>query len=784
MTPPIAVDWDALKQEWRERGTDAIRGKLVELNLISDTSLDFLGDALMGESIWQHALARRGDTSLLAYFVFVWGMSMWEFTSDHNEVRTKVANARNGYLRGYHRATELANADDLKGAARRESLKKYVQEERNLVHLIFDSLTMPVDLARTPIENKPPDEVSGALLLDAMNVESAVYSGSLVATQVRATAISELCDELLAYDLIDTEGCPDGIRGLLREVVGAHRKYYGCVALAADALQRAARDGAEALPVLDVAIERLTKVQRGLGDDVYSSELPAYRVALTAWRDRLRRRTPAVLLDSIAITTLYPFALPDVDGKEAQRIARRRGRSATFSGLPASEPYELQLTDIWTWGGRRRELNSTIGLPMPALAAQLHDEAAAAHNYDVELRFNDLGNHYLRVHLVLSDPSPNDINQALRRATTYSGAQLVESSGQPWDSIADYAKQVIIGVESWIRENREAKSATDETGSESKYEFKPDFDYHVVVSLDGAHVLGSDWKRREAKKEEILRDYGSLLLQMLNRETTTLDEWICWSRPKVIPNLLGEACFPGDFAIGTESTTVLYMPSTPRWARSGYQEVAEFAASFPPLIYQTRTVLDNKLDRADRFTQTDDDNDIDRQEAELNDMRTGLHETLEVIRKIRTYLVPSQLLSLRAEGAFLDQLYQRSRLPELRDDIDGYLEMGRTSIDRMNTHEARLHDHRNRKYQNTVQIILFLVGTFSFSSVAALFLTVWYGSNIPGKDTDPPIDSTWSWHYWDAVWVIAAYLVVVGVGYWYLYKRSKPKTAAAKTTSS
>jgi hypothetical protein len=782
MTPPIAVDWDALKQEWRERGTDAIRGKLVELNLISDTSLDFLGDALMGESIWQHALARRGDTSLLAYFVFVWGMSMWEFTSDHNEVRTKVANARNGYLRGYHRATELANADDLKGAARRESLKKYVQEERNLVHLIFDSLTMPVDLARTPIENKPPDEVSGALLLDAMNVESAVYSGSLVATQVRATAISELCDELLAYDLIDTEGCPDGIRGLLREVVGAHRKYYGCVALAADALQRAARDGAEALPVLDVAIERLTKAQRGLGDDVYSSELPAYRVALTAWRDRLRRRTPAVLLDSIAITTLYPFALPDVDGKEAQRIARRRGRSATFSGLPASEPYELQLTDIWTWGGRRRELNSTIGLPMPALAAQLHDEAAAAHNYDVELRFNDLGNHYLRVHLVLSDPSPNDINQALRRATTYSGAQLVESSGQPWDSIADYAKQVIIGVESWIRENREAKSATDETGSDSKYEFKPDFDYHVVVSLDGAHVLGSDWKRREAKKEEILRDYGSLLLQMLNRETTTLDEWICWSRPKVIPNLLGEACFPGDFAIGTESTTVLYMPSTPRWARSGYQEVAEFAASFPPLIYQTRTVLDNKLDRADRFTQSDDDNDIDRQEAELNDMRTGLHETLEVIRKIRTYLVPSQLLSLRAEGAFLDQLYQRSRLPELRDDIDGYLEMGRTSIDRMNTHEARLHDHRNRKYQNTVQIILFLVGTFSFSSVAALVLTVYYGSTIPGGDTKE--DAPQNWHYWDAVWVIAAYFFVVGVGYWYLYKRSKPKTAAAKTTSS
>jgi hypothetical protein len=59
MTPPIAVDWDALKQEWRKCGTDGIRGKLVELNLISDTSLDFLGDALMGESIWLQRTQRR-----------------------------------------------------------------------------------------------------------------------------------------------------------------------------------------------------------------------------------------------------------------------------------------------------------------------------------------------------------------------------------------------------------------------------------------------------------------------------------------------------------------------------------------------------------------------------------------------------------------------------------------------------------------------------------------------------------------------------------------------------
>jgi hypothetical protein len=42
MTPPIVIAWDLLKQEWRERGTDAIRRQLVELNLVSDGSLDSL----------------------------------------------------------------------------------------------------------------------------------------------------------------------------------------------------------------------------------------------------------------------------------------------------------------------------------------------------------------------------------------------------------------------------------------------------------------------------------------------------------------------------------------------------------------------------------------------------------------------------------------------------------------------------------------------------------------------------------------------------------------------
>ena len=800
MTQPTVVNWDTVKSEWRKRGIDTIHDMLVKSKLIPDKSLDSLSEDLKKGETWQNAFETSGGATLLAYFVFVWGMNTWELTSDHQEVRKKVADARTGYLSAYFMAHDIVNAIHPSSAAQREKLREYLGGEQKLVYLIFNSLTIPVDLEAAQTEDEMPVQVSGALLLDAMGVESALYSASVVATQKRANAIRELCEKVLEDELIKSDGSCDGLRGLVRDLLGAHRDYYGCIARVAEALRRAARAAradADAISLLDTTIEELAKAQADLGDDVYASELPAYRVALTAWRDRLTSQAvPTVLLDSVNITYIYPFALSGVEGEKAREIALDCGRGPaadgpdsgraprpTFGGLSPSESVELQLTDMWTWGGRRKELHATVSLPMPSLTAELRDDDDARSDYDVELRFNELGNHYLRVDLALQEPALNDINQALRRATTYSGEHDVTSGDKKWATIAGYAYDVITDVAAWMaaepkserltesvgwwtrhrRNRQQAESATAVTEPEDECGFNPDFDYHVVIVIHTASVLQPDGSRRGATKEDIENAYGNLLLQLLNRETTTLDEWICWSKSQAMPNLLADACFPSDFAIGTESTTVLYMPSTPSWAQSGYEEVAEFAASFPPLIRQWKNALDDKLGSAEKFTQTDDDSHIDDQESELERLRSDLHVALEGIREVRTYLVPSQLLSLHAEGAFLEHLYRQSRLPELRKDIDGYLERGSVTIDRMNTREARLHDHRNRKYQEVIQYILFAVGTFSFSGVVVLFLTVWYGSTLPGWDTDVKQQGHYS--YRELFIVIGIYSAFVLVGF-------------------
>ena len=225
----------------------------------------------------------------------------WELTADHGAVREDVADARTGYLGAYRAAKSRAADNDPAGATQRATLRDYLNGEQKLVHLIFDKLTIPVDLEATKAEGEMPIEVSGALLLDAMGVESAVYSGSVVATRTRANAIRELCDEALEklyMDEIKADKSSEGIRNLLREVLLVHRVYYGSIAQVAEALKQAATADPAAISSLDHALETLIHAQRHLGADVYASELPAYGVALKAWRYRLEPGSaPPVRLD-------------------------------------------------------------------------------------------------------------------------------------------------------------------------------------------------------------------------------------------------------------------------------------------------------------------------------------------------------------------------------------------------------------------------------------------------------------------------------------------------------
>lgn len=84
---------------------------LWRLELISDHSLDSIHKALKVEEVWLKGFQTTDGGILLAYFVFVWGMQMWEFTSEHADVRRKVADARIGYVSACRKAQAIIDAD-------------------------------------------------------------------------------------------------------------------------------------------------------------------------------------------------------------------------------------------------------------------------------------------------------------------------------------------------------------------------------------------------------------------------------------------------------------------------------------------------------------------------------------------------------------------------------------------------------------------------------------------------------------------------------------------------
>lgn len=769
--------------------------------------------------IWLTAAEKNADP-LVAYFVFALGMKKWELSSEHDAVKKSMAHAIKGY-RGAH------------GFGRDKSASSEMAE------LILDEL---VQFADSGSSVHGTDRHSGPLLEEAMGVESAVYSGSSKATHARANRIATNCELYLQEAVFadHAEHADDccSVECLVRYVIDLHRIYYGCIANIAAAV-RAAGDidptvGVEitdlqhAIGEINHAVSELTDARTNLGNDVYASELPPYFATLSAWRDKLscNSATPIVALKDVDITYVYPFALADVDVDKVQRFMRelvfddhsntilspnkdRSGAVAVFrpGNLVPKAPMELDLNDMWTWGGRRKELNATVGIEMPSITVRLIDDDRFVWKFNVELLFNDLGNHYLRVKLEAKEQRTLDeLNQALRLATTYCGDHVLRSegdnpvlkeNGSHCRTVADYAKSVIDDVSTWIvREAENWKDPDDpEEGMkpaqfDSKFDqavrkrhyesgFQPDFDYHVLVVIGGAGAPGSDHFDMSSIKSEIERGYGDLFMQLLNREATTLDEWTCRGRYNATSNLLGDECFPSDFAMGTATTTVLYMPATPSWVQSGYEEVAEFAASFRPLINEAKKDLEDKLENIEGFIQTDDDHELDAQEERLRYLRRDLHVLLDRMRKIRTYLEPSQLLSLRAEGEFLARLYEQLKLDKLRGDLDGYLDRGRITIDRMNRRESRLHDHRSRHYEDSIQKILLFVGVVSFSGFLSLVLTVTYGANIPGWDTDTdggdghPLKHHFSWP--DIIGASALYLLVVAVVVIYFKRESVAK---------
>jgi hypothetical protein len=806
MPESISVKWNAFVDEFHRRGIEKIHAKAVESDLITAVPHKQVPEALAEQSTWKSAFRRREATTLLAYLLFAWGMWWWERTSNHAQVREGVAKAARAYFDARSAAIRSMASGELEED---DATRVYLAEEEPLVRLIIEELTTPRpggDATAPVAAQGPPIPVAAdkaaqprhdrdrrSLLLDCMDGEAALSNSSARALLKHSGAVRDRCEKLLENDLIAAGASGGGIRGLLRKVLEVHQIYYSRVEEVADAVRRV-DEGTSAVPALDGIIATLKSTQTQLKSDVYASELAPYRVALTALRKwQSGNGFPDVRFDLVRVTYIYPFTTDRVltDLQEFVGSLYLACKSGSLAGVRPLTPHEVRFTDLWTWGGQREELQPSEAMPLPSLKVKIPDDEGAPVEYDAELRFTELGNHYLRVETELRDPTMNHINQNIRRGSQFTGGEHVTSDGGKWDSLADYAGKILGALSCRIRET--AKHATAE--------FNINRDHHAVVSIRAASVWQQGGDHRDATRDEIQRVAGPLLLQPVNRDATTLREWMCWETMVPMPNLLGVTAFPSDFAWGTDSATVLCMPSTPDWAHSSYHELAEFVATLPTLVRCWGDDLNEKFRRAERMllkkpddkgSATDEESSLREHERlshpdeagcaagqelagspvahrtllswerlknpsfedELERMRFELHNTIEQIRARWMYLDPSQLLQSAPQKAFLANLYMLPRITDEKTKTDAHLQRADTVVQRIATRETRIHDQRIRRYQNFIQWTLLFVSLFSFSSVLTLALQILYGEHIAGwfhEEARP---------HEDAIWLVAVYFVL------------------------
>jgi hypothetical protein len=497
-----------------------------------------------------------------------------------------------------------------------------------------------------------------------------------------------------------------------------------------------------------------------LNVDVTASELRTHRYALQALGERLGDRCrPQLKFRSVKIINIYPFAIPGVSGHDVCDEIRRMGYrdptgaapSLNLVGTTPGPARETPWTDLWTWRGVSEDsMSGSVSLPMHSISAQILGDRHPVDIYDVTLRFNTLGNHYVQIEKEFSSPTFTEITQNLRRAFDGIGREKVTySEGFCKESLVEYASELVKELQNWLSSLDKFKAPISDASKifSGLPEELTDLnrDHHTLVEIRSATIQLAGKSERDATGDEIRKYGGPLLMQPLPPVAAALHEWMCRETIGSNANFLNYTSFTSDFVTGTGSRTVLCVLSSPDWLSSGYAEVAEFVASLPPLLRSWMLQLDKLAYRADLLLNDNpDDHEVEgswwkNHETELRSLRFDLYMAVDKIRKDRMHLNPSELVGSsfwESQKILLTRLYDLPTITDLDSDIEARLKRADAVIDRMAARQTRMHDQGIQDDQNRLQLILLFVSLFSFSGVVALFLEARYGADVPGWTSD------------------------------------------------
>ena len=700
--PAVSPDgsaWEEIARQWRERRFDRLRSEVANLDDAAVERVDRVVDGeLPGEEaedalrgLFASTAGRPQGAVLAAVYVYARCLELWERSADYPHISHVL------------RALRSVTGEEVAGAAGPDAPL--------------------VDLAVEQAQH----------MHDAMAVENALQCSCPVAAGEHAGLIVDHVGSLIKR--MPAGSAADGAGGLLRADAEVAAIYFGRVRELADAVSSLIDLLEQGEPVGDghfsAVIDSIRAAERSdaIRDDVYRSELRTHLATAQALERSLEH--PWVRIEDAELVYVYPFALQR-DGREPDDVIDRAVREGLGwvlgSGVRPTAVSPMRLSDRWEHPDPPRRTYGGVSIHLPPVSVETtaHEPLLRLEGIELELleftaevRLSRLGNHYLRVRSEVREATLHDLNQALRRASPGMGDETVSCAGGEWsrfvspdDEVPGYVQAIIAGV----AEGLGAEVVGDPTS-----------DFHIGVGIRQATIQGGADTGEPPAADDLQTAVGaSLLFHSVGDPATSLEEWVRYPSPKV-ENLMEGSGSVGDLIMRTPDTTVLYMPTSPEWLCSEYEEMIEFVASLPPLLAvwekelrQRGETLEAALaelrkasaDPGERLGQ------IHRDEA-------GLHELQAEIRAELADLHSPRLVNNRSTRAFLDRLWDAAGLPAHEAGLERQMAISATLQERLAALASGIaEDNRRRAEERQHRLQRFVeagLGVITLTSLAGLF---------------------------------------------------------------
>ncbi|WP_460751334.1 hypothetical protein [Myceligenerans cantabricum] len=402
----------------------------------------------------------------------------------------------------------------------------------------------------------------------------------------------------------------DALRRALTNQARWRLRYFTALTEAASAARATLAGDSGALAP---AIEKLRDVERTGGlNYILASELRAHRAHLEALC--AKAESDWLVLDRCRTVYVYPFGLPQVDGQAATSTVRK----LVHHPLPylvgahaASVRTALKLDDVWDTEDPFGSFNGAT-LNMPDVEIRQKDGTRVAY-LACEIRFGDLGNHYVRFrqaggtlgpqavrdtrYLMSSLHDDLDMNWVLHQPDGSTRlAPIVDNSGYHPVHLFHLAYRIQEAIAAHFRRSVEEWHHQDAPPIRTERELK------LHLARGRSHVLTfvyeasaghagapRDQRRTVASADELLATYGHQpLLQPVPFNTTSLVDWTLPQRP---PLMLEGVRNVGDLVAVTPNATTVALFGSAHFKIVQYGSLLEFVASLSGMLGAWNTRL-------------------------------------------------------------------------------------------------------------------------------------------------------------------------------------------------